>query len=48
MSLTTVNIDVRDDWRGAWNTGLDGLMIRGDELSIQGCGFLPGFIELGA
>ena len=40
MSLTTVNVDVRDDWIGARNTELDGLMIRGDEFTIRGCELL--------
>ena len=30
-------MDVKDDWIGTKNTKLDGLMIRGDELTIRGC-----------
>ena len=45
MSLTTVNVDVRDDWIGTRNTELDGLMIRGDELTIWGCVLLSGLIK---
>ena len=44
MSLTTVNVDVRDDWIGE----LDGLMIRGDEPTIRRCGFLTDSIEQSA
>ena len=45
MSLTTVNVNVRDDWAGTRNTELDGLLIRGDELTIQGCEFLSVLIK---
>ena len=45
MSLTTVNVDVRDDRIGTRNTKLDGLMIRGDELTIRGCDFPSGSIK---
>ena len=45
MSLTTVNVDVRDGWAGTRNTELDGLLIRGDELTIRGCEFLSGLIK---
>ena len=48
MSLTTVDIDVRDDWIGTRNTELDGLMIRGDELTLRGCEFLSGLIKQSA
>ena len=44
-SLTTVNVDVRDDWVGTRNTKLDGLLIQGDELTIWGCEFLSGLIK---
>ena len=45
MSLTTANVDVKDDWVGTKNTELDGLMIRGDELTIQGCELLSKLIK---
>ena len=45
MSLTTVGVDVRDDWIGTRNTELDGFMIRGDELTIRGCELLSGSIK---
>ena len=45
MSLTTVNVDVRDDWIGTKNTELDGLMIQGDELTIWGYEFSSGLIK---
>ena len=45
MSLTTVNVDVRDDRIGTRNTKLDGLMIRGDELTIRECELLSGLIK---
>ena len=45
MSLITVNVDVRDDSIGSRNTELDGLMIRGDKLTIQGCELLFGLIK---
>ena len=45
MSLTTVNMDLRDDWVGTRNTELDGLMIRGDELTIRGCELLSSLIK---
>ena len=45
MSFTTVNVDVRDDRAGTRNTELDGLLIRGDELTIRGCEFLSGLVK---
>ena len=48
MSLTTVDVDVRDDWIGTRNTELDGLMIRGDELTLRGCEFLSSLIKQSA
>ena len=48
MSLTTVNVDVRDDWIGTRNTELDGLMIRGDELTLRGCESPSGLIKQSA
>ena len=45
MSLTTINVDVRDGWKGTRNIELDGLMIRGDELTIRGCELLFGLIK---
>ena len=48
MSLITVNMGVRDDWIGTRNTKLEGLMIRGDELTVRGCEFLSGSIEQSA
>ena len=45
MSLTTINVDLRDDWVGIRNTELDGLMIREDELTIQGCELLSSLIK---
>ena len=41
MSLTTANVDVKDDLVGTRDTELGGLMIRGDELTIQGCELFP-------
>ena len=41
MSLTTATVDVKDDWVGTRDTELGELMIRGDELTIQGCELLP-------
>ena len=45
MSLTMVNVDVRDDWVGTKNIELDGLMIRGNELTNRGYEFPPGLIK---
>ena len=45
MSLATANVDVKDDWVGTRNIELDGLMIRGDELAIQGCELLSKLIK---
>ena len=45
MSLTTANVDVKDDWVGTKNTELDGLMIWGDELTIRGCELLSKLIK---
>ena len=45
MSLTTVNVDVRDDRIGTRNTKLDGLIIQGDELTIRGCELLSSLIK---
>ena len=45
MSLTTANVDVTGDWVGTENTELDGLMIRGDELTIRGCELLSKLIK---
>ena len=45
MSLTTVNVDVRDDWVGTRYTELDELMIRGDELTIRRCELLSSSIK---
>ena len=44
MSLTMTNVDVKDDV-GTRNTKLDGLMIRGDELTIRGCELLSKLIK---
>ena len=41
MSLTMANVDVKDDLVGTRDTELGGLMIREDELTIQGCELLP-------
>ena len=45
MSLTTANVDVKDDWVGTKDTELGGLMIRGNKLTVQGCELLYGSIE---
>ena len=45
MILTTVNVDVSDDWVGTKNTELDGLMIRGNELTIRGYEFSSSLIK---
>ena len=45
MSLTTANVDVKDDWVGTRDTELGGLMIRGDELTIRGCELLSKLIK---
>ena len=45
MSLTTANVDVKDDLVGTRDTELGGLMIRGDELTIQGCELLSKLIK---
>ena len=45
MSLIMANVDVKDDWVGTRNTKLDGLMIQGDELTIQGCELLSKLIK---
>ena len=39
MNLTTANVGVKDDYLRIRNSELDGLMIRGDELTIRGCEF---------
>ena len=48
MSLTTINVGVRDDWIGIKTTELDGLMIRGDEPTVRRYEFLSGSIEQSA
>ena len=45
MSLTTANVDVKDDWVGTRDTELGELMIRGDELTIRGCELLSKLIK---
>ena len=45
MSLTTVNVDVRDDRIGIRKAELDRLMIRGDKLTIRGYEFSSGSIK---
>ena len=45
MSLTMVNVDVRDDWVGTKSAEVDGLMIRGDELTIRRCELLFSLIK---
>ena len=45
MNLTTANVDVKDDQVRTRNTELNGLMIRGDELTIRGCEFLSKLIK---
>ena len=45
MSLTTVNVDVRDDRIGIRKAELDRLMIRGDKLTIRGYELLSGSIK---
>ena len=45
MSLTMANVDVKDDWVGTRDTELGGLMIQGDELTIQGCELLSKLIK---
>ena len=45
MSLTTANVDVKDDWVGTRDTELGGLMIREDELTIRGCELLSKLIK---
>ena len=45
MSLTTANVDVKDDLVGTRDTELGGLMIREDELTIQGCELLSKLIK---
>ena len=45
MSLTMANVDVKDDLVGTRDTELGGLMIRGDELTIQGCELLSKLIK---
>ena len=47
MILTTVNVDVSDDWVGTKNTELDGLMIRGNKLTIWEYEFPFGLIKQG-
>ena len=45
MSLTTANVNVKDDWVGTRDTKLGRLMIRGDELTIRGCELLSKLIK---
>ena len=45
MILTTVNVDVSDDWVETKNTELDGLMIRGNKLTIWEYEFPFGLIK---
>ena len=45
MSLTTVGLDVGDDWIGIKNTELGGLVIRGDEPAIQKCELLSKLVK---
>ena len=45
MSLTTVNVDVKDDWVGTRDTELGELMIRGDKLTVRGCELLSKLIK---
>ena len=45
MSLTTANVNVKDDWVGTRDTKLGRLMIRGDELTIRGCELLSNLIK---
>ena len=45
MSLTTVGVEVRDDWIGTRNTELGGLMVWGDEPTIRGCELLSKLIK---
>ena len=40
MGLTTVGLDVGDDWIGIRNTELGGLVIQGNEPAIRGCELL--------
>ena len=43
--MTTANVDVKDDWVRTKDTELGGLMIQGDELTIQGCELLSKLIK---
>ena len=45
MSLTTANVDVKDDWVGTRDTELGELMIRGDKLTVRGCELLSKLIK---
>ena len=45
MSLTTANVDVKDDWVGIKDIELGKLMILGDELTIRGCELLSKLIK---
>ena len=45
MSLITTNVGVKDDQVRIRNTDLDGLMIRGDELTIRECELLSKLIK---
>ena len=45
MSLTTVGVEIRDDWIGTRNTELGGLMVWGDEPTIRGCELLSKLIK---
>ena len=45
MSLTTANVNVKDDQVRTRNTKLDELMIRGDEPTIRGDEFLYKLIK---
>ena len=45
MSLTTVGLDVRDDWIEIRNTELGGLVIRRDEPAIQVCELLSKLVK---
>ena len=45
MSLTTVGLDVGDDWIGIKNAELGGLVIQGDEPVIRGCELLSKLVK---
>ena len=45
MCLTTIGLDVGDDWIGIKNVELDELVIRGDEPAIWGCELLSKLVK---